>query len=55
MDDNDIGEFDKFLLRNWGIKMKSYEGSEEDDYSLDAPIEPEHKTSKRGRKPKAVN
>ena len=55
MDDNDIGEFDKFLLRNWGIKMKSYEGSEEDDYSLDAPIEPEHKPSKRGRQPKAVN
>ena len=55
MDDNDIGEFDKFLLRNWGIKMKSYEGSEEYDYSLDAPIEPENKTSKRGRKPKAVN
>ena len=54
MDDNDIGEFDKFLLRNWGIKMKSYDASEQDDYSLDAPIETEHKTSKRGRKPKAV-
>ena len=24
MDDNDVVEFDKFLKRNWGIKMKSY-------------------------------
>lgn len=55
MDDNDIVEFDKFLLRNWGIKMKSYAEMENDNYNLDTPIEKEHKTSKRGRKPKAVN
>lgn len=55
MDDKDIVAFDEFLLRNWNIKMKSYQEMEEEEYSLDAPVETEHKPSKRGRKPKAVN
>ena len=55
MDDNDIVEFDKFLLRNWGINKKSYAEMENDNYNLDTPIKTEHKASKRGRKPKAVN
>ena len=56
MDDNDIVEFDKFLLRNWGIKMKSYDDEVvEDNFSLDKIDTTEKKTSKRGRKPKTVN
>ena len=52
MDESDVGEFDKFLERNWGIKMKSY-----DDGTVEEEIVekiPEEKKAKRGRKPKAV-
>lgn len=54
MDDSDVAEFDKFLDRNWGIKMKRYD--EEDDVADSGIIEKveEKKTAKRGRKPKAV-
>ena len=48
MDDSDVVEFDKFLERNWGIKMKSYD--EENSVQEIA----EEKPVKRGRKPKAV-
>ena len=46
MDDSDVVDFDKFLDRNWGIKMKPY-GAIEDGTS-------EIKTVKRGRKPKTL-
>ena len=48
MDDSDVGEFDKFLERVWGIKQKSYF---DDDYVEEDLGE----TKKRGRKPKTVN
>ena len=53
MDDSDVEDFDKFLDRNWGIKMKKY--SDMDDIADSNIIEKveEKKTSKRGRKPKA--
>ena len=57
MDDNDVVEFDKFLQRNWGIKMKGFEAGEKEDYDLDDLAkmqEQEAKTSKRGRKPKTI-
>lgn len=44
MDDSDKEDFDRFLQRNWNIKVKSYE----DEY------ENEEKTVKRGRKPKTI-
>ncbi len=47
MDDSDIGEFDKFLERVWGIKQKSYFDDEE---LVSVSAEPTEK--KRGRKPK---
>ena len=47
MDDNDVAEFDKFLQRNWGIKMKPYDNFSDEE-------ELETKQVKRGRKPKAV-
>lgn len=54
MDDSDVVEFDKFLDRNWGIKMKRYD--EEDETADSGIIEKveEKKPAKRGRKPKAV-
>ena len=52
MDDSDIEDFDKFLERNWGIKMKKYDASE--DVADDNIIESKTKTVKRGRKPKTV-
>ena len=58
MDDSDMVEFDKFLERNWGIKVKPYDvahGNEEDLDIFSKPAEKEEKkTAKRGRKPKAV-
>ena len=57
MDDNDVVEFDKFLQRNWGIKMKGFEAGEKEDYDLDDLAkmqEQEAQTSKRGRKPKTI-
>ena len=48
MDDSDVVEFDKFLERNWGIKMKSYNDDVEEEELEDK------KVVKRGRKPKAV-
>ena len=49
MDDSDIDGFDNFLQRNWGIKLKRFE-----DEEAEAKQELEVKTTKRGRKPKAV-
>ena len=46
MDDSDVVEFDKFLERNWGIKMKQY--SDDEDINI------ENKPVKRGRKTKSV-
>ena len=51
MDDNDVTEFDKFLERNWGIKMKKY-GDSDDVADNGEIIKEEKQTSKRGRKPK---
>ena len=48
MDDSDVVEFDKFLERNWGIKMKSYD----EENSVQEITE--EKPVKRGRKPKTV-
>ena len=52
MDDTDVAEFDKFLMRNWGIKVKSY--ADTDDVADNNELEtvPIQKTEKRGRKPK---
>ena len=47
MDDADVGEFDKFLERNWGIKPPKL-----DDYDIESN-EGEKEVKKRGRKPKA--
>ena len=44
MDDSDKEDFDRFLQRNWNIKVKSYENEYEN----------EEKTVKRGRKPKTI-
>ena len=51
MDESDVGEFDKFLERNWGIKMKSYDDGTVEEIKEEIP---EEKKAKRGRKPKAV-
>ena len=53
MDDSDVVEFDKFLNRNWGIKMKSYDDSEDTADNGEIENITERKTTKRGRKPKA--
>ena len=53
MDDTDKVEFDKFLDRNWGIKVKGYEDGL-DDEEKDVDIFNNNKP-KRGRKPKTVN
>lgn len=47
MDDSDVEGFDKFLERNWGIKMKQYDDATEEESE-------DKKVVKRGRKPKAV-
>ena len=47
MDDNDVGEFDKFLERVWNIKPK------QEVEMIEESIETEQ-TKKRGRKPKTV-
>ena len=48
MDDADVGEFDKFLERNWGIKPPKL-----DDYDIETENNSEEvETKKRGRKPK---
>ena len=54
MDDTDVVEFDKFLDRNWGIKMKRYD--DDDDIADSGIIEKVEvkKPTKRGRKPKTV-
>ena len=52
MDDNDAIEFDKFLEKNWGIKMKRFD--EQDDITENiAQEKAEKKTIKKGRKAKA--
>ena len=56
MDDSDVKEFDKFLLRNWGIKMKSFdeiENANQIDNNIFETVTTQ-KTEKRGRKPKNV-
>ncbi len=53
MDDSDVVEFDKFLDRNWGIKMKSYDDTEDIADSGIIESVTEKKTTRRGRKPKA--
>ena len=53
MDDSDKVEFDKFLDRNWGIKVKGYEDGL-DDEEKDVDIFNNNKP-KRGRKPKTIN
>ena len=45
MDESDVGEFDKFLERVWGIKPKN-------DYEIKEETETEEKSKKRGRRPK---
>ena len=52
MDDTDVAAFDKFLERNWGIKMKPF--GADDEYADNNVIESigEKKVAKRGRKPK---
>ena len=52
MDDSDVVEFDKFLERNWGIKMKKYEDSEDIPDNGIFEMSNATKTAKRGRKPK---
>ena len=44
MDDSDKEDFDKFLQRNWGIKVKTYEEE----------VNKNEKAVKRGRKPKNI-
>ena len=51
MDDSDIEAFEKFIDRNWGIKLKSFD--DEDDNNKQEN-KTEEKTVKRGRKPKAI-
>ena len=51
MDDSDIEAFEKFIDRNWGIKLKSFD--DEDDNKKQEK-KTEEKTIKRGRKPKAI-
>ena len=48
LDDSDVVLFDKFLERNWGIKVKPYNDITEEEIE-------ENKAVKRGRKPKTVN
>ena len=56
MDDSDAVEFDKFIMRNWGIKLKGYDDVENE--TTEATLEPATATAgatkgaKRGRKPK---
>ena len=50
MDDSDIADFEKFIDRNWGIKLKSF--NDEDDKTEEDKTE--EKKAKRGRKPKIV-
>ena len=53
MDDADAVEFDKFIMRNWGIKLKGYENI--DDVTSEDTLETATITTggaKRGRKPK---
>ena len=53
MDDADVVEFDKFLERNWGIKMKRYDDAEDiPDSGVFETVGAATPTSKRGRKPK---
>lgn len=55
MDDADVVEFDKFLEKNWGIKMKRYDNSEDipdSDIFKTATAPATTTTTKRGRKPK---
>lgn len=53
MDDADVVEFDKFLERNWGIKMKRYEDTEDiPDSGVFETVGATTPTTKRGRKPK---
>ena len=49
MDDSDIEAFEKFIDRNWGIKLKSFD--EEDNKTEEKK---EEVKVKRGRKPKTV-
>lgn len=56
MDDSDVVEFDKFLERNWGIKMKRYDDSEDIPdsgiFETVTTAATTTTTTKRGRKPK---
>ena len=53
MDDADVVEFDKFLERNWGIKMKRYDDAEDiPDSGVFETVGAATPTTKRGRKPK---
>ena len=56
MDDSDIEGFDKFLERNWGIKMKRYDDSEDIPdsgiFETVTTAATTTTTTKRGRKPK---
>lgn len=55
MDDTDVVEFDKFLERNWGIKMKRYnENDDVADNGVIEQVEDNNRLAKRGRKPKDV-
>ena len=48
MDDNDVGAFDEFLERVWGIDTDKFKEKVEDEKTQD------EKTKRRGRKPKTV-
>ena len=55
MDDADAVEFDKFIMRNWGIKLKGYEDvdtEEVNDNLFETATTTTTKGAKRGRKPK---
>ena len=49
MDDADIAEFEKFIYRNWGIKLKSFDDEENNTVENKDEVK-----VKRGRKPKTV-
>ncbi len=49
MDDTDIAEFEKFIYRNWGIKLKSFDDEEDKTEENKEEVK-----VKRGRKPKTV-
>ena len=52
MDDNDAVEFDKFILRNWGIKLSGYDNMSDDAANENIFETAKETKGKRGRKPK---